>query len=226
MRVLVVEDDPDLGEILRAGLAEDGWAADLSADGEDGLWRATTVEYDAVLLDVMLPRLGGIELLRRMRRQGRRAPVLLLTARDAVADRVAGLDAGADDYVVKPFDWDELLARLRALVRRGPRGGPPEVLAEGLVLDPAARTASLRGASVRLTSKEFDLLLVLAREPHRVFSRTELLERVWNDEHDVASNSVDVLLSRVRRKLAARGGGPWLPAVRGTGYALVRDGAA
>ena len=225
MRVLVVEDDPDLSDILRTGLAEEGYAVDVSLVGEDGLWRATTVDYDAVVLDVMLPDMSGFELLRRMRRAGRTAPVLILTARDDTRDRVTGLDAGADDYVVKPFAWDELLARLRALLRRGARGSEGRLECGPLALDPALREVRLEGEVVPLTPKEFEIVYVLMREPDRVFTRTEIAERVWDDEHDGESNVIDVLLSRIRRKLARGEGAARIRTVRGVGYALCRDAA-
>ncbi len=226
MRVLVVEDDPDLGEILRAGLVEEGYAVDLETRAVDGLWRATTIEYDAVVLDVMLPDGSGVELLRSMRARGREAPVLVLTARDALEDRVDGLDAGADDYVVKPFAWEELLARLRVMVRRGVRGGAPVIRHAELTLDPARREVRLGGDVVELTPKEFEIVHVLAREPGRVFSRSELAERIYDDEHDASSNVLDVLLSRIRRKLAQHDGSAWIRTVRGVGYALSHDAAS
>jgi two-component system OmpR family response regulator len=219
VRVLVVEDDPDLSEILREGLAEEGYAVDVAATAEDGLWRATTIDYDVALLDVMLPDGSGLDVLRRMRRSGRRAPVLVLTARDATEERVAGLDAGADDYVVKPFEWDELLARVRALLRRGPHDASARLRHGPLELDPARREVRLSGDPVALTAKEFEIVWVLMREPGRVFSRSEILERVYDDGHEGDSNVVDVLLSRIRRKLGG-GEGSCIKTVRGVGYAL------
>lgn len=240
MRVLVVEDDPDLSEILTESLAEEGYGVDLARTEEDGRWRATTVDYDVVVLDVMLPDGSGIEILREMRRTRRRAPVLILTARDATEDRVAGLDAGADDYLVKPFAWAEFLARLRALLRRGPRGAAGVLRHGDLELDPAARTFRVAGADVALTSKEFELVYVLMSEPGRVFSRTEIIEKIYDDESGGTSNVIDVLLSRIRRKLARDGaaaapgadassgdsGDSWIRTVRGVGYVLARAGDA
>jgi two-component system OmpR family response regulator len=222
MRVLVVEDDPDLSEILEKGLAEEGYAVDLAVTGEDGLWRATTVEYDVAVLDVMLPDMSGLDILRRMRKAGRAAPVLILTARDATEDRVAGLDAGADDYLVKPFAWEELLARLRALLRREPHGTEARLTCGELELDPARREVRRGGVLVPLTAKEFQIVHVLIREPGRVFSRSEIIERVYDDSFDGISNSVDVLLSRIRKKLApATGAGATaIRTVRGAGYSL------
>ena len=226
MRVLVVEDDPDLCEILRDGLVEEGYAVDAAETAEDGLWRATTIDYDVALLDVVLPDGSGLDVLRRMRRSGRRAPVLLLTARDATEDRVAGLDAGADDYVVKPFEWDELLARVRALLRRGPHDASARLRHGPLELDPARREVRVEGELVALTTKEFEIVWVLMREPGRVFSRTEIVERVYDDDHDGDSNVLDVLLSRIRRKLARDDGASLIRTVRGVGYALECDARA
>jgi len=226
VRVLVVEDDPDLAEILRDGLGEEGYAVDLSTNGEDGRWRATTVEYDVAVLDVLLPDVGGFDIVREMRRRGRRAPVLFLTARDATEDRVAGLDAGADDYLVKPFRWPELSARLRALLRRGPRGSAGPLRLGSMELDPARREVRVAGRPVELTAKEFEIVHVLAREPGRVFTRAEIAEHVYDDEHDGASNVIEVLLGRVRRKLASARGAPTIRTVRGVGYSLDADAAS
>jgi two-component system, OmpR family, response regulator len=220
MRLLVVEDDPDLAEIIRSGLAEEGYAVDAESTAEGGAWRAATVDYDVAVLDVLLPDGSGLDVLRRMRRDRRATPVLILTARDATEDRVAGLDAGADDYLVKPFAWEELLARLRALIRRGPHGAAPCLRHGALVLDPARREVRRDGALVPLTAKEFEILHVLLRQPERVFTRTEILERVYDDEHDCGSNVVDVLLARIRRKLGGGAGAPQVRTVRGVGYAL------
>ena len=223
MRVLLVEDDPDLSEILSDSLTEEGYAVDLSMNGEDGLWRAATIEYDVVVLDVMLPDTSGFDVVREMRRRGRRAPVLMLTARDSTADRVTGLDAGADDYVAKPFAWTEFFARLRALLRRGPRGSAGLLRHGEMELDPARREVRLRGEPVALTAKEFEVVYVLLREPGRVFTRTEISERIYDDDADGASNVIDVFFSRIRKKLARADGGSWIRTVRGVGYALSRE---
>jgi two-component system OmpR family response regulator len=220
LRILVVEDNAELSETLRDLLVEEGFAVDLSTDGEDGLWRATTVDYDAAVLDILLPAVDGLEILRRMRAAGRRAPVLLLTARDGPGDRVLGLDSGADDYLVKPFALDELLARLRALLRRGPRGSDGLLRHGDLLLDPARREVRLEGRPVRLTAKEYQILHLLMSEPGKVFSRTEIIDRVYDDDFDGMSNVVDVFLSRLRRKLSRGEGGTVLRTVRGMGYAL------
>ena len=226
MRLLVVEDDPDLADMLRDGLVEAGYAVDLALNGEDGLWRATTIEYDAAVLDVMLPDLSGLDIVRGMRRAGHAAPVLMLTARDDIDDRVAGLDSGADDYVVKPFVWAELLARLRALLRRGPRGAERCLEVGSLRLDPATREVFGGEARIDFTAKEFDILYVLMREPGRVFSRTDVIERVYDDDFDGVSNVIDVFFSRIRRKIADVAGAPSVRTVRGVGYALSVEPAA
>jgi two-component system OmpR family response regulator len=220
VRILIVEDNRELAEVLRDLLVEEGFAVDLSLDGEDGLWRATTVEYDAAVLDILLPGVDGLEILRRMREAGRRAPVLLLTAKDSTEDRVLGLDSGADDYLVKPFSLDELLARLRALLRRGPRGTDGLLRHGDITLDPARREVHLDGRPVRLTAKEYQILHLFMSEPGKVFSRTEIIDRVYDDEFDGMSNVIDVFLSRLRRKLTRGGGPPLLRTVRGMGYAL------
>lgn len=223
MRILVVEDDPDLAEVLRRGLTEEGHAVDLSTDGEDGLWRATTVEYDVAILDILLPQASGLEILAALRAAGLRTPVLFLTARDTVEDRVAGLDAGADDYLVKPFAWDELLARIRVLLRRGARGTDGLLRYADTELDPARHVVRRSGDEVELTGKEFEYLKVFLREPERVFSRTELIEKVYDDDFEGMSNIVDVFLSRLRRKLNLPGQPPLLRTVRGVGYVLAPE---
>jgi two-component system OmpR family response regulator len=220
MRILIVEDDPDLAEILRQGLVEEGYAVDLSLDGDEGAWYATTVEYDAAVLDILLPGIDGLEILKRMRAKGRECPVLFLTARDATEQRVHGLDSGADDYLVKPFAWDELLARIRALVRRGPRGSDGILRHRDIELDPVKRRVQRGGEEIELTAKEFQLLRLLLREPERVFSRTEIIDHIYDDEYDGVSNVIDVFLSRLRKKLGRPGEEPVIRTVRGVGYAL------
>jgi len=220
MRLLVVEDDPDLAEILRRGLVEEDYAVDLCLDGEDGLWRATTVDYDVALLDIMLPHVDGFEILRQMREKGKKTPVLFLTARDTTDEGVRGLDSGADDYLVKPFAWDELLARIRALLRRGPQGADGRLRYGDLELDPAAHVLRQDGAPVGLTAKEFQVMHVFLREPERVFSRTEIIEHIYDDDFDAMSNVIDVFMSRLRRKLTKNGDAPVIRTVRGVGYAL------
>ena len=216
MRVLIVEDDLRMASLVRRGLTGEGLAADVAASGEDALWMAQAHPYDAIVLDVMLPGLDGFETCRRLRGAGIWAPVLMLTARDAVEDRVAGLDSGADDYLVKPFAFAELLARLRALARRGD-GERPAVLSVGdLRLDPATRDVTRGGAPVDLSAKEFALLECFMRRPGEVLSRLHLLEHAWDFAYENRSNVVDVYIRRLRRKI----GDDAVETVRGAGYRL------
>jgi two-component system OmpR family response regulator len=220
VRVLIVEDDLRMASLVRRGLVAEGLAADVAPNGEDALWMAHAHGYDAIVLDVMLPGLDGFETCRRLRAAGLWTPVLMLTARDAVEDRVAGLDSGGDDYLVKPFAFAELLARLRALVRRGD-GERPAVLAVGdLRLDPATRAVTRAGRPVRLSAKEFALLETFMRRPGQVLSRLHLLEHAWDVAYDNRSNVVDVLVRRLRRKVDEPFGRTSLETVRGVGYRL------
>ena len=216
MRVLIVEDDLRMASLVRRGLTGEGLAADVAASGEDALWLAQAHPYDAIVLDVMLPGLDGFETCRRLRGSGVWTPVLMLTARDAVEDRVAGLDSGADDYLVKPFAFAELLARLRALARRG-EGERPAVLAVGdLRLDPATRGVRRGETPIVLSTKEFALLEIFMRRPGQVLSRLELLEHAWDFAYENRSNVVDVYIRRLRRKI----GPDAVETVRGAGYRL------
>ena len=220
MRLLVVEDDERLAMLLRRALEEDGYAVDVAADGVDALWLGTENDYDAVVLDGMLPGLDGVDVLRRWRGAQRWAPVLMLTARTGLGDRVAGLDAGADDYLTKPFQFAELSARLRALVRRG-AGERPAILQVGdLVLDPAARRVTRGGRWIELTGKEFGLLELLMRRRGEVLSRTQILEHVWDFAYDPSSNVVDQYIGALRRKLDRPFGRDDVQTVRGAGYRL------
>jgi two-component system, OmpR family, response regulator len=224
VRVLVVEDHPEMAGLLDARLREDGFAVDLVGTGENGVAMALEVDYDVVVLDVLLPGIDGFEACRRLRAEGRWAPVLLLTARDAVRDRVAGLDAGADDYLTKPFSFAELSARLRALVRRGP-GERPVVLAVGaLTLDPATRDVRRGDAEIRLTPKEFALLEFFMRHPGEVLSRTRLIEHVWDFAFESDSNVVDVFVRLLRDKIDRPFGARSIETVRGAGYRLREAG--
>ena len=225
MRVLVVEDDPGMASVLRRGLVEAGFAVDTAATGEDGLWLATEQDYDVALLDVGLPGMDGWALLRAVRAAQCSWPVLLLTARDAVEDRVAGLDLGADDYLTKPFAFAELLARLRALVRRGTRDRPTLLGVGDLSLDPAARRVCRDGQEVALTAKEFALLECLMRAPDQVLSKSTLIERVWDFGFDADSNVVEVYISNLRRKLDRPFGRQTVQTVRGAGYRVTDDRA-
>jgi len=215
MRVLVVEDEPDLLQILLDALREEGYAADGAADGEDGLFKASNTGYDAILLDHMLPKLSGPELLQQLRRT-RATPVLMLTARDAVRDRVKALDNGADDYLVKPFDLDELLARLRALIRRSKQRSHPRLEIRGVTIDTAAREVFRDGHAVVLTAREYSLLEYLALHAGEVVTRTVLYEHLFDENDATLSNLLDVHVSNIRRKL-----GPDLISTRrGHGYTI------
>jgi two-component system, OmpR family, response regulator len=220
MRVLVVEDDPRMAELLRRGLQEEGYAVDLASNGEEGVWLGTENEYDAVVLDVMLPDGDGFEVCRRLRQAGRWAPVVMLTARDAVQDRVVGLDAGADDYLTKPFSFQELFARVRALVRRGV-GERPAVLEVGdLALDPATRRVHRGNEELSLTAKEAALLEYLLRHPGEVLTRAQIIEHVWDFAYDGGSNVVDVYVRYLREKVDRPFGRRSIETVRGAGYRL------
>ena len=220
MRVLVVEDEVKMAGLLKRGLEEEGYAVDMSGTGHDALWLASENPYDAVVLDIMLPDLDGFEVCRRLRAAGRWSPVLMLTARDAVADRVSGLDAGADDYLTKPFSFAELLARLRALLRRGATERPPFLAVGDLTLDPATRRVSRARTPVELTAKEFALLEYFMRHPGEVLSRTRLIEHVWDFAYDGDSNVVDVYVRYLREKVDRPFGSDSLETVRGAGYRL------
>lgn len=220
MHVLVVEDDLKMAGLLRRGLEHEGYAVDVVGTGEDALWAATEMAVDAVVLDVMIPDPDGFEVCRRLRRGGRWMPVLLLTARDSVADRVAGLDAGADDYLVKPFAFDELFARLRALLRRDP-GERPAVLEVGdLTLDPASKVVTRDGVEVELSAKELALLELFMRHPDEVLSRSQILDHVWDFAYDGTSNVVDVYVRYLREKIDRPFGRASIETVRGHGYRL------
>jgi DNA-binding response OmpR family regulator len=216
MRILLVEDDAKLARALAKGLRGHAYAVDLASDADAALLRAAVYAYDLVLLDVMLPGRDGFAVCRALRDRGVAAPVLMLTARDAVDDRIRGLDAGADDYLAKPFDFGELRARIRALLRRGPAGRAPELRVGGLVVDPATRAVALDGRPVELTAREFALLEYLARHPGEVVSRTTLLEHVWDENFEGSTNVVDVYVGYLRRKLDA----PLIATVRGVGFRL------
>ena len=220
MRILVVEDELKMASLVRRGLTEEGHAADVAARGEDALWMAQAHAYDAIVLDVMLPGLSGFETCRRLRNAGVWAPVLMLTARDGVEDRVAGLDVGADDYLVKPFSFAELLARLRAVARRGSVERPTELAVGDLRLDPATRRAWRGSVEIQLAPKEFALLEAFMRRPGEVLSRLQLLEHAWDFAYDNRSNVVDVYVRYLREKIDRPFGVASLETVRGAGYRL------
>ena len=220
MRVLVVEDEPKMAGLIQRGLGKEGVLADLAASGEDALWMAQASEYDAVVLDLMLPGMSGFETCRRLRAAGGWAPILMLTARNGVQDRVAGLDSGADDYLVKPFFFPELLARLRALARRGETERPPILEVGELRLDPASREVWRGETAIALSRKEFTLLETLMRRPGRVLSREFLLEHAWDLAYESHSNVVEVYIRRLRAKIDQPFGCRSLETVRGSGYRL------
>jgi len=226
MRVLIVEDELRMASLIRRGLMNEGLAADVAVRGADALWMAEAHDYDAVLLDVMLPDVDGFEVCRRLRAAGVWAPVLMLTARDSVEDRVAGLDSGADDYLVKPFSFAELLARLRALARRGDGERPAVLVVDDLRLDPATRDVVRGSTPIQLTAKEFALLETFMRRAGEVLSRLHLLEHAWDFAYDNRSNIVDVYVRRFRRKIDEPFERSSLETVRGAGYRLRREDTA
>jgi two-component system OmpR family response regulator len=216
MRLLLVEDDAKLAGAVCRGLRAEGYAVDHAADGEEALTDTHVFNYDAVVLDLMLPRRDGYAVCRTLRDRGEGVPILVLTARGAVDDRICGLDAGADDYLAKPFDFGELLARLRALIRRGPSERAPQLRVGELVVDPARHAVTLAGEPVELTAREFAVLEYLARRPGELVRRTELLDHVWDANFEGSTNIVDVYVGYVRRKL----GRPLIRTVRGAGFVL------
>ena len=224
MRILIVEDEVKLAALLKRGLEREGMAVDLAGDGEDGVVRATATDYDAIVLDLMLPGIDGFEVCRRLRLAQVESPVLMLTARDSVRDRVAGLDAGADDYLTKPFSYAELLARLRALFRRGRGRRAPELRAGPLRLDPASRRVWRGDEEIELSPKEFAVLEVFMRRPGEVLSRFELLEHAWDYDYENRSNVVDAYVRLLRAKVDRPFGAAAIETVRGAGYRLREDG--
>jgi two-component system, OmpR family, response regulator len=226
MRVLVVEDELKMASLVRRGLREEGFAADVAIKGEDALWMAQATDYDVIVLDVMLPGIDGFETCRRLREKGVWSPVVMLTARDAVEDRVAGLDGGADDYLTKPFSFAELLARLRALARRGPVERPVVLEVGDLRLEPATHRAWRGEAELALSAKEFALLETFMRRPGQVLSRFQLLEHAWDYDYENRSNVVDVYVRYLREKVDRPFGVSSIETVRGAGYRLRPDGGS
>src|SRR5947207_4323457 len=221
MRVLLVEDEPHAAQVLAKGLREQSYAVDLATDGDTAIFQVGTTDYDAVILDIMLPVRDGFAVCRTIRESGCAVPIVMVTARDAVEARIEGLDSGADDYLVKPFEFGELLARLRALIRRGRQPLLPARLTVGpLVLDTRARRARVRNRAVPLTAKEYALLEYLARRAGDVVSRGDIAEHVWDEHYDPLSNVVDVYIQRLRRKLEAVGQESLIRTRRGEGYQL------
>ncbi len=216
MRVLVIEDEPDLRSALVQSLREEGYAVDQAADGEEGLYKASGWDYDGIVLDLMLPILDGWTILDRLRGEGKATPVLILTARDALGDRIRGLDGGADDYLVKPFALGELLARLRALIRRSAGQAHPEIRIGAVVIDTARRTVSLEGQPVGLTARQYALVELLALHRGSLVSRTMIYDRLFGEEDETLSNVVEVHVSHVRKKL----GKDFIVTRRGQGYLI------
>ncbi len=222
VRVLVVEDETKMASVLRRALEREGYAVDLAGSGQDAVWLGTENDYDAIVLDVMMPPPDGFEVCRTLRAKGRWAPVLLLTARDGVEDRVTGLDAGADDYLAKPFSFAELYARLRALIRRATPERPVMLQVDDLVLDPSTHRVTRAGEPIELSPKEFSLLEMFMRHPGEVLSRSQLLEHVWDFAYDGTSNVVDVYVRYLREKVDRPFDRDSIETVRGVGYRLGR----
>ncbi|MEA2273745.1 MAG: two-component system, OmpR family, response regulator [Solirubrobacteraceae bacterium] len=224
MRVLIVEDEVKMASLIRRGLKADGMAADVAIKGEDALWMAAATEYDAIVLDVMLPGIDGFAVARKLREDGVWAPILMLTARDSVEDRVRGLDTGADDYLVKPFSFAELSARLRALVRRGPIEHPAVLQVGDLHLDPSSKRVWRGETDISLSAKEYALLETFMRRPGQLLDRFQLLEHVWDYDYENRSNVVDVYVRYLRKKVDRPFGVESIETVRGAGYRLRADG--
>jgi two-component system, OmpR family, copper resistance phosphate regulon response regulator CusR len=226
MRVLLVEDDSRIARFVAKGLREQSYAVDVSANGGDALYQGEINSYDIMILDVMIPDKDGFEVCRELRKAGKRMPILMLTAKDAVEDRIRGLDHGADDYLTKPFEFRELLARMRALLRRSGELRPPQIKVGDLVLDTAAQSVSRRGRQIPMTAKEYALVEFLARNAGRVVGRAEIAEHVWDEAFDPFSNLIEVYVNRLRRKIDAGEAKPLLHTRRGAGYLLgSADGA-
>ena len=223
MRILLVEDEPSAAKILAKGLRERGYAVDVSGDGVDASYKASINEYDLVILDVTLPRKDGFKVCNELRARGAEIPILMLTARDAIDDRIAGLDSGADDYLTKPFDYRELLARIRALLRRGPTQHRDAIEVGDLKIDLQGRRVTRAGHAVRLTAKEFSLLEYLARRSGELVTRAEISEHVWDETFDPFSNVIEVYVQRLRHKIDASGPAKLIQTRRGEGYVLVAE---
>lgn len=220
MRILVVDDDHRLCAIVKRGLLEEAYAVDVAYDGEEGQFLAETNSYDLIVLDIMMPKKDGLQVCRELRSAGVNTPILMLTAKDTVEDRVRGLDSGADDYLVKPFAFSELLARVRALLRRGAQSRSPELKVGDLLLNTSTREVRRGGRLVELTNKEYAILAYLMHHPNVVVSRTMIEEHAWDYDYDSMSNLVDVYIRRLRQKLGDNDGKELIQTVRGVGYRL------
>ncbi|RYY24979.1 MAG: response regulator transcription factor [Sphingomonadales bacterium] len=216
MRLLIVEDEPNLGQQLKNALEGAGYAVDLATDGEEGLYLGSNEQYDAIILDLGLPEIDGLTVLDRWRKEGKATPVLVLTARDSWSDKVAGLDAGADDYVAKPFQTEELIARLRALIRRSSGNASAELIAGDIRLDTRSGKVTKAGEPVKLTAQEYKLLSYLLHHKGKVVSRTELIDHIYDQDFDRDSNTIEVFVTRIRKKLGAE----IITTIRGLGYSL------
>jgi two-component system, OmpR family, response regulator len=225
MQILIVEDEWKIADVLRRGFLEERYQADIAPDGEEALYKYAVNSYDLVVLDLMILKIGGVEVCRKIREKDKRLPILMLTARDAVEDKVAGLDAGADDYLTKPFSFAELMARIRALLRRGKMADPAILAFGGLTLDPAAKEVARGGSKIALTAREFALLEYFMRYPNVVLTRTRLLEHVWDCNYDGLSNVVETYVKYLRKKIRTSSGDPELiQTLRGSGYVLRHGG--
>ena len=221
MRILIVEDEPTLGKQLKSTLEHNGYAVDLATDGEEGHFLGSTESYDAVILDLGLPEVDGLTVLDRWRKEGKVTPILVLTARDSWSDKVAGLDAGADDYLAKPFQTQELIARLRALIRRASGNASSELIAGDVRLDTRSGRVTLAGEPVKMTAQEYKLLSYLIHHKGKVVSRTELIEHIYDQDFDRDSNTIEVFVTRIRKKL----GQEVITTIRGLGYSLEEPAA-
>ena len=220
MRLLIVEDEKSLADILKKGLEEEGYAVDVAYDGEEGLFMAENETSDLIILDIMLPIIDGMTILKNVRQKGILTPVLMLTARDTITDKITGLDNGADDYLTKPFSFDELLARVRALVRRNSQAGTSTITIEDLVIDMAAHQVNRGGNAVTLSSKEYALLEYMAIHKNKVLSRTVLTEHIYAQDFDLDSNVIDVFINRIRNKIDKGFDKKLIHTLRGAGYLL------
>lgn len=223
MRILVVEDEPSVANFIRKGLSEAGYAVDLAMDGDEGLAYALAADYDVLVLDIMLPKMDGLQLLRDLRERGQKTPTLILTARDTVDNRIEGLDIGADDYLVKPFAFPELLARIRALLRRPPLQTDTTLSVGDLEMDTATRKVHRNKRSIELSPREYSLLEYLMRNPNRVLTRTQIVEHVWNFDFFNESNVIDVYIGYLRRKIDKNSNTPLIHTIRGVGYRMSVD---